>query len=221
MKGISSGRVKGIIGILLIIMAVSLIFYWENFGREQLLYKEVIIAKQDIYRNDWITKDNISVIKLEESAIPKEAVSKLKDIMGKEAKQFIPQNAVIDLRYLTDRGMTLAQNQFIFRIPNDWIQSYPGSLRRGDDIYLYPVKPIEGLEEEPINLETTLSLIGLKVAYVKDSGNREVKNIENQKLERLDGTSNINFIEVIITKNKVKRLQEIYDDGYKFLMLYQ
>lgn len=220
MRGINSGKIKGLIGILLIFMAISLIFYWENYGREQLLYHEVIVAKEDIYRNGKITKDNISILKLEETAIPSKAVLSLKDIIGKEVKQFIPQNAVIDYRYLADEGMTLAQNQFIFRIPNEWLQSCPGSLRRGDDIDLCAIQPIEEGDEEAA-VDTMLPSIKLKVAYVKDSGNREVKNAENQKLERLDGTSNISSIEVIVKKDDVKKMQEIYDDGYKFLVLYR
>lgn len=221
MKRITSSKLKGLLGILLIIMAISLIYYWENYGREHFLYKEVIIAKKDIYRNERITNQNITTVMLEETNIPKGVVSKYTDILGKEAKQFIPQNAVIDDRYLANEGMTLSKDQFIFRIPNDWIADYPGSLRRGDDVYLYPVKRIEKFKAQQPMIETELSVIMLKVAYVKDSGNREVKNIENEKIKRLDATSSIHSIEVMITEEQLKSLEEIYGEGYRFLLMYQ
>lgn len=217
LKSVNSSKIKGLIGIILIVTAVGLIYYWENFGRQQLLYKEVIIAKEDIYKNDKITNNNITFIKLEEYAIPDGAILKSADIMGKEAKQFIPKNAVMDNRYLAYQGMTLRKGQFIFRIPSDWIKDFPGTLRRGDQIFLYPMRNTEIFEDE----EKPQDPIALRVAYVKDSGNREVRNIGNHNLERFDGTANVHSIEVMMTKKQLEGLQAIYDKGYQFLMMYQ
>lgn len=213
----NTSKIKGLIGIILIVTAVGLIYYWENFGRQQLLYKEVMVAKEDIYKNDKITKNNTIFIKLEEYAIPDGVVLKSVDIIGKEAKQFIPKNAVMDDRYLAHQGMTLRKGQFIFRIPSDWIKDYPGTLRRGDQIFLYPIRNTEIFEDE----KEAQYPITLRVAYVKDSGNREVRNIENHNLERLDGTANVHSIEVMMTKKQLEGLQAIYDKGYQFLMMYQ
>lgn len=209
---VQGGRLKGIIGILLILIAIGCIFIWENYGREQLLFKEVIIAKENIYKNNTIKEQDIMICKIQEGIIPKNATHLPKEIIGKEAKQFIPKNSIIDRRFLGNPDIVLKRNEYVFKVPNHWIEAVPGSLRRGDKVIFYPFSQEVGLIQERID--------SFVVAYVKDSGNREVMNVESVELERLDGTSSISSMEIIITIDQLNTLKAYLEKDYKFLVLY-
>ncbi len=213
-------KAKGILGILFILSAVAIIFYWENYGREELLYKNVMIAKENIYKNETLTEENVMVAKVEDTFITEEVALENAQIIGKESKQFIPQNAIVDMRYVGEPELLIHVNEYIMQLPNDWIEVYPDSLRRGDHIFLYPVFNFtdEYTTEACIN---TVPVTKLVVAYVKDSGNREVIDVDQKKLERYDGTSTIDSIEVIISFADTEKLLEFYKNGYKFIILYQ
>ncbi len=40
--------IKGIMGLLLIVISVGLIFYWEVYGRESILYDDVVVLTQEV-----------------------------------------------------------------------------------------------------------------------------------------------------------------------------
>ena len=58
-----------------------------------------------------------------------------------------------------------------------------------------------------------------KVAYLKDSGNREVVNTAGE--DRYDGSANIASIEIITTYEGVSYLQGLADSSWKFIILYK
>lgn len=221
MRTATFSRVKGIIGLFLILFAIALIFYWESYGREQLLYEEVVIAKQDIFKNSLITENNVTIIRLEENRTSEYDATKLESIIGQEAKQFIPKNTVIDFRYIGKPKQVLEEKEYILKIPSNWLIACPGSLRRGDNVFFYPVNSDILPEESKENILVESFVAELVVAYVKDSGNREVVNSDSSKLERLDGTSQIDSIEVVSTFETAAVLKEYVDNGYRFLVLYK
>ncbi len=221
MRGVPLNRIKGVLGVLLIISAVGIIIYWENYGREELLYKEVIIAKEDIFKNDIITGKNITLAKVENNMITENTALEREKVLKKESKQFIPKNSIIDLRYLGEPELQIHVNEYIMKIPDAWIHEYPDSLRRGDRIFLYPILlPSDQIPEEEEVIKK-IPIAEMVVAYVKDSGNREVVNADKEKLERLDGTSRIDSIEVIANLDLIKDIFQFYKNGYKFIILYR
>ncbi len=227
MRGMAFNRIKGILGVLMIISAVGIIIYWENIGREELLYKEIIIAKEDIHKNDMITEENITFAKIEKNMITDHTALEREQVLNKESKQFIPQKSIIDLRYLGEPELLIHDDEYIMKIPGGWIHECPDSLRRGDHIFLYPIllstEQFPGdesaLKEEVVFKKAPVA--EMIVAYVKDSGNREVVNAGNEKSERLDGTAGIDSIEVIISLDIIEELLDLYEKGYKFIALYQ
>lgn len=221
MKAATFNRVKGIVGLFLIILAVAFVFYWESFGREQLLYKEVVIAKQDIFKNSLISKNDIMITRLEDERISEYAVTDPDAILGQEAKQFIPKNTAIDFRYIDKPEIVLDENEYIFKIPGNWLIACPGSLRRGDNVFLYPVNSDITPDESTEYIFEESFIAKLVVAYVKDSGNREVVNSDSSKLERLDGTSQIDSVEIITTFETAALLEDYNRRGYRFLVLYK
>lgn len=218
---------KGFLGIILIVCAIGTIFYWEMYGRESLLYENIVVLTKDVKKNEVITNKIVTYEKREGSNLIQGVIIDENKIIGKAAKGYIPKGVQLVEEYFEDHNLVLDNNEYIFQIPKEWIRAFPSSLRRGDTIYFYEVgqgienyNATEGeiiinnkqaLEEEPIT-----SAI---VAYVKDSANREVITLSEK--ERYDGSSKINEIEIITNIEVVNLLRKSVDNNKLFIIMYQ
>jgi hypothetical protein len=219
--------IKGLMGFILIIAAIGSIFYWEMYGRESLLYKEIVVLSEDVNKNQVITKDMIEVQKREETTLIKEVILDANEIIGKAANNYIPKGVQLVDKYFEVPDLVLDKDEYIFQIPLEWIKAFPDSLRRGDRIYFYEVgkgtldyNSTEGeiavnnkkaLEKEPVTNAT--------VAYVKDSANREVITLSDE--ERYNGSSKINEIEIITNLETVNLLRDSVNNDKSFIIMYQ
>ena len=113
------------------------------------------------------------------------------------------------------------------KLPNEWVHSYPETLRRKDKVYLYAIKKDTENPENPENQTATtnsdkseekLYIFNTTVAYVKDNTNKEVESID---IDRLVGSSTISVVEVIITDKDFEKLKEYAGNGYTFALLYK
>ncbi|MCL5072731.1 MAG: SAF domain-containing protein, partial [Actinobacteria bacterium] len=230
-RRIKSGTVFSIIGILLMLAMIAMIYFWETSGREKYLYKEVVVLNQNVEENTQVTPEMLDLAKINPVNFIEGAVVKKEEVVGKYSVQFLAKNSQISLSYFKDSAEEVIKEDFyIFSIPTDWIITFPNSLRRGDIIYFYPVK-IEVKKEEQgktidniDNLKITdkSSLFESEVAYLKDSGNREVVDTEDSgQKPRYDASANISSIEIITNYEDVSRLQGLADSGFKFIILYK
>ena len=92
--------------------------------------------------------------------------------------------------------------QYVLSIPNQWLLSYPQTLRRGDTVRFY-------CEEEIV-----LSAV---VAYARDSSNQEVISADD---ERLKASAPVSLVEVIVDEEKAMKLGKLGEAGKKFVLLY-
>jgi len=236
-------KIKGVVGIILILASIGVIYYWENFGREQFLYKDVIVFNRSIDSNTQITSDMLTTIKIEESKIVEEAIIEPEAIIGLESKHFIPKNAQLTKKYFDMPELVLDKNQFIFSIPKDWVKAFPSSLRRKDIAFFYEIKAndnpnmnysqivasynndneLQDFNNETVEIKKDVlsrkPIIRVVVAYVKDSANREVINVSGT--ERLDGTSKIDEIEIVITPEELELMKKSISNGNQFIIVYQ
>jgi hypothetical protein len=224
---------------IFLILASLVIFFLFNFAglKETLTYKEVIVAKKDIQKYQTIKKEDVQVIKIDETAKIKNDIRDINEIVGKMAANFIPENAPFHKYYLTEDIFKVGEGEKVFAVPNDWLFGIPYSLRRGDTITVYPVssdkdnnktikkddgaadndKLINNKEFEDIKNKVE-PLMRITVIYVKDSTNREVVNVVKES--RLDASSKVASIEIIINDEQLNTLNEYRNNGYKFLVLY-
>jgi len=70
-----------------------------------------------------------------------------------------------------------------------------------------------------IKVTNQSDLAKCEVAYLKDSGNREVVNTAGN--DRYDASANIASIEIITNYEGVLHLQNLADNNYKFIILYK
>jgi hypothetical protein len=233
LKNSLKNKLRGILGVFLMIMAIGGIYYWENYGREDILYRQVVISKEDIHRNDMINDQNVELVKIEEFLINPQTARTIESIIGQEAKQFIPQGTIVDRNYLGYSYLIPKENQVIFEIPKEWIYNSPQTLRRGDEIILFPIKK-EGngpknsatAEYEKASFENedddeAVQEKIMAVAYVKDGSNYEVEDENRVGVDRLYGSAVIKSIEVLATQEEIKELEGLVKQEYRFIIAYR
>jgi len=221
-----------ILGIVIISSMIGLMIFWETKGRELYLYCDVIVLKEDVKRGTIITPDMITVVKMQSDNLINNPITNENDVIGFAAKHFIPKNLQLHKEFFEIPELVTKNNEFIFRIPNDWIYSVPSTLRRKDKVIFYSVnadigkKTISGHEgeiatydpTEKINISDMQPVFSTIVAYVKDSANRELVTVSKE--DRLDGSSTLSEIDVIITLDNLKQLENIINNGSKFIIMY-
>ncbi len=155
--------------------------------------------------------------KREGNTIIEGAIIDARGIIGKAASCFIPKGAQLVEEYFEDTELVLSEDEYIFRVPNEWLKAYPNSLRRGDTIFFHEINtdtitPVtsDGLVnlEQYRPLAQDEAIASVTVAYAKDSANREVITLSEE--ERFNGSSKINEIEIIVDVETVNLLRKKY-----------
>ena len=224
-----------VLGIIFILAALASVYYWETSGRQHFLYSEVVVINQSVEEGTTITSDMLDSLNIDSASIIEEAIANKDEVIGKKASHYIPRYSQLSLTYFADEEKALSQNEYIFTVPEGWIITIPYSLRRGDIIYFYPVKmPDEKDDKKDLTQTAEYSgkydnsdyanysedfILESKVAYLKDSGNREIVTISAE--DRYDASSKIATLEIIATLEDVSYLKDLADINYKFIILYK
>ena len=219
-----------ILGIVLMLSSVTAMFWWETKGRSLFLYKEVLVLNQSVETGTTITEDMVSFIRVDPFNFIEGALVSKEKVLGKITYHYIPKYSQLNLEYfLSESVEAREEDQYIFTVPADWIITFPNSLRRGDTVYFYPVKVFkENVERDKdnsfntsnnIKISSEEDLIKSEIAYLKDSGNREVVDTEGE--ERYDASANISSIEIITSYEDFSYLKGLASENYKFIILYK
>jgi len=226
-----TGKIFAILGIILMLSSIITMVWWETKGREQFLYREVVVLNQSVEAETILTEDMILYSKTDPSSFIEGAVVDKDEVIGKSSAHFIPKYSQLSLAFFVDEGVKAAEEgKYILAIPADWIITFPNSLRKGDEIYFYPVKlpEVNKEGEDENNYSNPLSstkisskenMVNCKVSYLKDSGNREVVTIAGE--ERDDASANIASIEVSLEWEDIFYLQSLIDNNWNFIILYK
>lgn len=228
-------KLKGILGFALIIIAIASMFLWEAIGRETLLYKQVIVMAQDVGPHQTVKKDMLGIMKVPRDTMIEDAVSDPERIIGKETISYIPMGLQLSPKFFQKPKLTIGNGKYILAVPSEWLYSFPQTIRRGDEIYFYPfaedkesvyydengkassVPTSAGIKSTEVKPSSS-ALIKTNVAYVKDSSNCEVVDI---KANRMDGSSSVSKIEVVITDEQYQKLKNAYEEGFQFVIMYE
>ena len=203
---------KTFVGIILIVLSLAGIFGWEFYGRERLMYTEILTVNQNIDAGTVITSDMLASKKTDGASSSSYRVTNVGEVLGKEATGFIPFGAELYPEYFSEISLVVHEDkgEFVLSIPSDWVVSYPQTIRRGDKITFL----CDGEEV----------LSGITVLYAKSSGNTEVIS-DN---ERLADAANVSLLEVIVNKNQAQLLTSLASGNEEeliepktFVILYQ
>lgn len=207
-------RVRTAIGLLLIVVAIAALIFWEIRGREAVLMDTVIVASETIPAGTVITRDLLSPSGvLEQNRIAGSLDwESLPKVIGQVAMQDIIKNAQVSEMYLDDDDFYLRSHESIFVIHPEWIAMRSSSIRRGDWVDIY-----EGAALEKIGT--------YRVAFVKDANETEVTDGERRSksnsLDRTVSSSPVSHIEIITDISEYKKIAETVRDSQAGLLLVQ
>jgi len=227
-RKVRSGVIFSILGIILMLATLAMIYFWETAGRERFLYTEVVVLNQSIESGTTVEDYMVDLIKINPDNLMEGALVKKDEVIGRNCAHFIPKYSQLSLAYFKDESEgTKRKEEYIFTVPSEWIITFPSSLRRGDTIYFYPVKVESENEGEGRSFNNISSakvtgeeeLVKSEVAYLKDSGNREVVDTEGE--DRYDASANISSIEIITEYEDISYLENLAESGWKFIILYK
>lgn len=195
---------KRIIGIVLICGALMTLGFWELWGRKNIGYDEILTFKDNVPRSSIIDTEMLAVKKVETAAKYALRPGDEQRIVGKESVQYIPKDETLYGEYFMDSRLTTGGKTggLVLSLPDDWLKSYPQTLRRGDNVSFYCSGSI---------------ITKAVVAYARDGNNQEVISSE---VERLKGSAPVSVIEVIVSEKQALKLGNLADKGNKFVLLY-
>jgi len=195
---------KRMVGLVLILASLATLGFWEFWGRENLSYERILVLRQDTARSTAVTEDMLEVVLFDS---PDGRVLRETDagkISGLETVQYVPEGTPLYAEYFQDPRLTVGGDtgQYVLSIPNQWLLSYPQTLRRGDTVSFY------------CGGEMVLSAA---VAYARDSSNQEV--ISEDDL-RLAASAPVSLVEVVVDEAKALKLGKLGEAGKRFVLLY-
>ena len=195
---------KRIAGILMIVISLGTLGFWELWGRENLSYRQIVVLRESVAAHTMITEDMLKPVKVEnvtKGAIP---WNKSSALVGLETRQFVVGDLELHEEYFGEPELRAGRlfDRYILMVPDTWVMSMPESIRRGDRAFFY-------LGEKLI-CETP-------VAHVKDSYGQE---ITDSATDRFYPSGTIKTVEIIVSSDQMETLDRLAQKGNRFTITY-
>jgi hypothetical protein len=212
-------RTKQIIGIVLIIAAVSALVFWEMTGRDIVTTKKVLVASENIEAGEIVTKQMFKTMNIMPDTIISGALtpSDINKIEGKAALQDIVENQQIAEVYFGVPVEKITDKRTPYVIKSEWIDSRSSSLRKGDIVHIY-------------NRNGTFHLGEFEVVFVKDVGDKEVIDISGDSgrvisnsdvRSRTNSSGIISHIEILAELEDYQNIVSYIDEFQEQLLIVQ
>ena len=191
---------KSIVGVVLIVISLAGIIGWETFGREKIIYDEIIVLNESAEPYTEITDDMISLRRV---YMPAQGALKPEDseyLEGKISSQYIQKGSELFQRYFIDKNDAIYDSEYVFSISVSSLLAYPKSVKRGDTVYL---------QLRNSNVLTS------QVFCLKDASGNNIENINRATL-----SSPLETIELKISDDELEKISAMLDEGERFVMTY-
>lgn len=205
------------IGIVLIIMAIGFLAFWEVKGRDAFLMEYVVVAREDIMPGTEIKKEMFMEMGFPSENIMAQSmrIYQVDGLDGSLANQVILKNSQISPLYFKKKEAVMEEGNGIFQIKEQWIFSISSSIRKGDQADIYSMPGGERLGS-------------FQVAFAKDSQGKEVVEEdengqavqEKEILDRESGSAGITQIEIIATLEEyVRILDQVFNNQSQLIVM--
>ena len=216
-------KTKQVIGILLIIVALTALVYWEKDGRDRIMTVKVLVAHEDIMKGDIIKKQMLGVV----STMPETVVAgalkpeEISKALGKEAVQPIAKNQQISGTLFREPEEKTTERLSPYLIKSEWIDSRSSSLRRGDVIDIYSRDGDSYFGE-------------FEIVFVKDSNDKEILDVNidgtgtarqagqgSEIRNRVSGSGVIDHIEILTELDEYRKIVQFIENKEDKLLIVQ
>ncbi len=195
---------RKIAGIIMILLSIGGLGFWELWGRENLSYRTILVFKEPHEAYTVVTEDMLQEIRVERATSKALRPGDRERIVGLETRQYVPGQQELNMDYfrVTVFRTGVKADSYVLKVPDLWIVSCPESIRRGDMALFY-------LGEE--------LLCEARVIHVKDSFGQE---ITYSGLERYYPSGRMNLIEVMTGAENIRKLSGLAEKGNRFTIIY-
>jgi hypothetical protein len=208
-------------GILLSLLAVAGLVFWETTGRSKLLMDSVVVASADIGVGTILKEDMLTT-----ALIPKDSViaagfraDRREEIVGMKTAWPVSARQQISSDMFAHENDYLKDGESFFVIPEGWIAMRSSALRRGDTVEIASA------------LGDGTVFGRYRLAFVKDEEELEVRNMGTggelisetlKPPDRTDSNSVIDHVEIIATKSAYEAIRSFaMESGFPSLLLIQ
>ncbi|MCY8636500.1 SAF domain-containing protein [Bacillus sp. S17B2] len=248
--------------VALAVVTIAAIPVYDFFIKDRLGTEQVLVVKegQTVQKSDVLDNNNLVIQRRPKDQIPDGAITadQADKIAGKKASAVISGNSVLskDIVDFDDLVPDKKKDEAIRPLTEDMLFAKPGSLRRNDTVNIYALTETQwgkvhheedntsgdgsktakstSLTDADIQNSNDPILKGVKVAYVKDSSNKEVQSStedggeataskqKQSNSDRLNATSTISELEVILSEKDFQKLMtQTVGEGKKLYITYQ
>jgi hypothetical protein len=209
------------LGVLLALLSVAGLVFWETTGRSKLLMDRVLVASADIRAGAVLRADMLAAV-----LIPKDGVIEKGfpagsegEILGRRTAWPVSARQQISSDLFAPEENSLKEGESFFVIPAAWIAMRSSALRRGDTVEIASA------------LGERQGFGRYKLAFVKDAEELEVRDMlpsgelpaETQSaVSRTDANAMIDHVEIIATKAAYETIRAFAESaGAPSLLLIQ
>ncbi|WP_173328179.1 hypothetical protein [Eubacterium pyruvativorans] len=127
-------RGRRLFGVLLIALSVLLLISWERWGRSRFVYDDVLVLRENVQKGSVITERMLTTMRMEHAGREVLGPADRKWLIGKASSQFVHSRAPLYRPYFEKNEYITGRNldRYTLKIPENWVESSPFSLRRGD-----------------------------------------------------------------------------------------
>lgn len=132
-------RGKRVLGVVMIFVCIGALVTWERWGKERLLYEEVVVLNKNVERGVVISKDMLEVKKIDRAIDGSISVSRAYEIIGKETTGFIHKEVPIFKENFKDTRLILSKkrDQYQLTVPLKWLEAWPEGISKGCQVFFY------------------------------------------------------------------------------------
>lgn len=182
-----------ILGVLVMVLAIVGTFAWESFGREEVMFTEVLVFNQDVEAYTTVTKDMLTVTKVNQAYGNSYVEADVDKVIGKQTTQFVPLGCQLQERFFTEPKLVAdrTSGEYVYSLTVSTLKSYPRSIAKGDNVAIYCGE----------NLLFNTTVLGLR-----DSNGNEV----NQGDNRAVATGVIASVEILTDVEQAGTLSKLF-----------
>lgn len=134
-----AGKAVPLLGFICLAAVILFQIWFESVGREAYFSEQIVKLKKSVGRGDEITSDSWYYAKVPKNSLIEDVITDPNEIVGKVAKQYIPNNAQLHPTFFEEPELITDENHLTMKIPNEWIYALPNTLRARDKIVLKEV----------------------------------------------------------------------------------
>lgn len=127
------------LGVLIVLLGVLALAVWEMRGKTASLSGEILVMNKNVPKGVTVTETMLKPLRAETGENDCLKPAQKREILGKETAGFVHKGVPLFREYFRDQASRPKgeEGEYILSLPVHWVDSSPGTLTKGDRIYIY------------------------------------------------------------------------------------